>query len=112
MRRLFVARLIQSLIVVLIVTTISFFVIRSAPGDPFSYDSPNVTPAIREHWRAQFGYDRPLLEQFARYVASAAHGQLGYSFQMHEPVSTALSVSVTCGAISFLGKGRSRTLVR
>jgi peptide/nickel transport system permease protein len=93
-RRLFVARLIQSLFVVLIVTTISFFVIRSAPGDPFSYDSANITPAIREHWRAQFGYDRPLPEQFARYVVSAAHGQFGYSFQMHEPVSTALAQAI------------------
>jgi peptide/nickel transport system permease protein len=93
-RRLLVARLIQSLIVVLIVTTISFFVIRSAPGDPFSYDSPNVTPAIREHWRAQFGYDRPLPEQFVRYVTSAAHGQFGYSFQMHEDVSKALAQTI------------------
>jgi peptide/nickel transport system permease protein len=93
-RRLLVARLSQSLIVVFIVTTISFFVIRSAPGDPFSYASENVTPAVRDHWRAQFGYDRPLPEQFARYLASAAHGQLGYSFQMREPVSAALAQAV------------------
>lgn len=94
MRRLLVARLSQSLIVVFIVTTISFFVIRSAPGDPFSYASENVTPAVRDHWRAQFGYDRPLPEQFVRYLASAAHGQLGYSFQMREPVSAALAQAV------------------
>jgi peptide/nickel transport system permease protein len=93
-RRLLVARLVQSLIVVLIVTTISFFVIRSAPGDPFSYDATNVTPAIREHWRAQFGYDRPLPEQFARYVTSAAHGQLGYSVQLHEDVSKVLAQAI------------------
>ena len=94
MRRLLVARLSQSLIVVFIVTTISFFVIRSAPGDPFSYASENITPAIRDHWRAQFGYDRPLPEQFVRYMASAAHGQFGYSFQMREPVSAALAQAV------------------
>jgi peptide/nickel transport system permease protein len=93
-RRLLVARLGQSLIVVLIVTTISFFMIRSAPGVPFSYESQSITPAIREHWRAQLGYDRPLPEQFARYVTSAAHGQFGYSFQMHEPVSMALAQAV------------------
>jgi peptide/nickel transport system permease protein len=93
-RRLLVARLVQSLIVVLIVTTISFFVIRSAPGDPFSYESQNFTPAVREHWREQFGYNRPLPEQFVRYVISAAHGDFGYSFQMHEPVSAALAQAV------------------
>lgn len=94
MRRLLVARLSQSLIVVFIVTTISFFVIRSAPGDPFSYDSPNVTPAVREHWREQFGYDRPLPVQFARYLVSAAHGDLGYSVRTRQPVSTALAQAI------------------
>jgi peptide/nickel transport system permease protein len=94
MRRQIVARLLQSLIVVVIVTTISFFVIRAAPGDPFAYDSPMVTPAVRAHWRSQFGYDRPLIEQYGRYVVSVAHGQLGYSFEMHEPVSAALAVAL------------------
>src|SRR4051812_36382004 len=69
-----VARLGQSLIVVFIVTTISFFVIRSAPGDPFSYDSTNISAAVQAYWRHQFGYDRPLAEQFARYLASVARG--------------------------------------
>jgi peptide/nickel transport system permease protein len=93
-RRLLVARLGQSLIVVFIVTTISFLVIRSAPGDPFAYESQSVTPAVREHWREQFGYNRPLPEQFVRYIVSAAHGQFGYSFQMREPVSAALAQAV------------------
>jgi peptide/nickel transport system permease protein len=81
----------QSLIVVFIVTTISFFVIRSAPGDPFSYAASSVTPAIRQHWREQFGYDRPLPEQFVRYVSSVAHGQLGYSLGKRQPVSRAIA---------------------
>jgi peptide/nickel transport system permease protein len=93
-RRQLAARLGQSLIVVIIVTTISFFVIRSAPGDPFSYESRAITPAIREHWREQFGYDRPLPVQFIRYVSSVAHGQLGYSFQLHKPVAAALAEAV------------------
>ncbi len=93
MRRL-AARLLQSLIVVVIVTTISFFVIHAAPGDPFAYDSANITQAVREHWRHQFGYDRPLLEQYARYVVSVLHGQLGYSFQYGEPVTVAIRDAV------------------
>ena len=93
MRRHLAARLVQSLIVVFIVTTISFFVIRSAPGDPFSYDSP------RHHARdartlARTVRLRPAAaEQYVRYVASVAHGQFGYSFQKHEPVSTVLAAS-------------------
>jgi peptide/nickel transport system permease protein len=93
-RRTLAARLAQSLIVVAIVTTISFFVIRSAPGDPFSYDSTTITPAIQRYWRNQFGYDKPLPVQFVRYVVSVAHGELGYSVGRREPVSTALAETV------------------
>jgi peptide/nickel transport system permease protein len=94
MRRQLVARFFQSLIVIFIVTTISFFVIRSAPGDPFSYESSRISPAIREHWRIQFGYDRPLLEQYGHYVGSVLRGQLGYSFGMRQPVSAVLADAV------------------
>ena len=90
MRRRFAARLLQSLVVVLLVTVISFFVIRLGPADPFAYDNPQVSAATREFWRKQFGYDRPLTEQFVRYVGSVAHGQLGYSWSRHEPVMSAL----------------------
>lgn len=94
MRRTLAARLGQSLIVVFIVTTISFFVIRSAPGDPFSYETSTLAPAVRDHWRHQFGYDRPVREQYVRYLASVAHGQFGYSFELHEPVADALRQAI------------------
>lgn len=90
MRRFFAARLLQSVIVVAVVTTITFFLIRLAPGDPFAYESPRVTPAVRATWRAQFGYDRPLPEQYARWLASVARGRLGYSHSLQQPVARAL----------------------
>lgn len=91
MRRYLAARVAQSLIVVAVVTTISFFLVRLAPGDPFAYANRPVSPEVRAYWRHQFGYDRPLPVQFVRYVASVAHGQLGYSHSLHEPVSTAVA---------------------
>ena len=94
MRRQLAARLLKSLIVVLIVTTVSFFLIRSAPGDPFAYDGPNITPAIRAQWRAQYGYDRPVPEQFVRYITSVVHGQLGYSHSQRRPVSEVLAIAL------------------
>jgi peptide/nickel transport system permease protein len=68
------------------VTTIAFFLLRLAPGDPFSYDDPGVSPAIRAQWRARFGYDRPVAEQFVRYVGSVARGDFGYSIASRLPV--------------------------
>jgi len=77
-----------------VVATISFIVIRTAPGDPFSYDSPNISPAIRAQWRAKSGYDRPVLEQFARYVSNLAHGQLGLSTSRRTTVAHALADAI------------------
>lgn len=78
----------------MLVTTISFFVIRAAPGDPFSYESTTISPQVQQHWREQFGYDKPVLEQYLRYVTSVLHGQLGYSFSQRESVAAALSDAV------------------
>lgn len=91
MRRYLAARLLQSLVVVAVVTTISFFLVRLAPGDPFAYANRPVSPEVRAYWRHQFGYDQPLPVQFVRYVASVVHGRLGYSHSLHEPVSTAVA---------------------
>jgi ABC-type dipeptide/oligopeptide/nickel transport system permease component len=55
-RRYFAARLAQSVIVVVLVTTISFFLIRLAPGDPFSFAGDfAMNAAVRDQLRAQFG---------------------------------------------------------
>jgi peptide/nickel transport system permease protein len=83
-----VSRLVQAVIVVAIVTTIVFILIHIAPGDPFTsaMDNPNVTEAMRAKWRAMYGLDRPLLEQYALYLSNAARGDFGWSFSMHRPV--------------------------
>jgi peptide/nickel transport system permease protein len=93
-RRLLAARLLQSLIVVVLVTTISFFLVRLAPGDPFSYAGRSLSPAVQQQWRTQFGYDRPVPEQFARYVASVVRGRLGYSHTLHQPVFSAIATTL------------------
>lgn len=91
MRRFIAARLAHAAIVVVVVTTIAFLLLRLAPGEPFSYEDPNMSPAIRAQWRALFGYERPVAEQFARYVANVARGDFGYSILQHRPVSAAIA---------------------
>jgi peptide/nickel transport system permease protein len=93
-RRLLAARLLQSLIVVVLVTTISFFLVRLAPGDPFSYAGGNISPVVQDQWRRQFGYDRPVPEQFARYLGSVMRGRLGYSHTLHQPVFSAIATTL------------------
>jgi peptide/nickel transport system permease protein len=88
-RRRFAARLAQSIVVTFIVATIAFVAIRAAPGDPFSYD--RLSPRERDNLRHQWGWDRPMPEQYVRYLANIARGDFGYSFVKQEPVSTALA---------------------
>jgi peptide/nickel transport system permease protein len=85
-RRFIAARIAHAAIVVMLVTTIAFFLLRLAPGDPFSYEDPTISPAIRDQFRRAFGYDRPVAEQFVRYVGNVARGNFGYSVVGHRPV--------------------------
>ena len=94
MGRFVAGRLWHAIVVSFLVTTIAFFLVHLAPGDPFSFDSPRVTEEIRSKWREQFGYDRPLAEQYWRYLGSVATGQLGYSHSLHIPVRDALAATL------------------
>jgi len=86
-------RLVQAVVIVAIVATITFALIHIAPGDPFSavLDNPNVNERVRMTLRAQYGLDRPLPEQFVRYVGQLARGELGWSFSHDRPVREVLA---------------------
>jgi peptide/nickel transport system permease protein len=90
-RRLVAVRLVHAVVVVFLVTTIAFFLVHFAPGDPFSFENPSIPREVTERLRAQFGYDRPLLEQYARYLGNVARGNLGFSHLLNVPVSQALA---------------------
>ena len=91
MRRFIAARLAQSALIIVIVTVVAFLLLRLVPGDPFIYNGANITPAIRAHWREQFGYNRPIGVQLVRYVASVARGDFGYSVMQHRPARDAIA---------------------
>jgi peptide/nickel transport system permease protein len=90
-RRRLVARLFQSLIVVFIVTTISFFIVRTAPGDPFSYEGRTLSDSARSALRRQYGYHEPVWKQYVKYIDNVGHGRLGWSFSKHLSVAEAIA---------------------
>jgi peptide/nickel transport system permease protein len=89
--RLVAARLIQALVIVFLVATITFVLGRLAPGDPFTAGAQSrfVPREVVEQQRRNFGLDRPLAEQYVRYLANVARGDFGYSFVEHRPVAQA-----------------------
>jgi peptide/nickel transport system permease protein len=92
-RRYVASRLLQATIVVLLVTTVTFVLIHFAPGDPIAMwlDRPGVTEALRQQWRADFGLDRPIGEQYLRWVSNTLHGNLGYSISFRRPVAAVIA---------------------
>jgi peptide/nickel transport system permease protein len=75
-------------IVVYLVTTVTFVLVHLAPGDPVAaaLDRPGVTGAIRQQWREAYGLDQPLGEQYARWLGNVMRGELGHSFSFRRPV--------------------------
>jgi peptide/nickel transport system permease protein len=69
------------------VILVSFLLTRVLPGDTAAYFAgPAATPQAIEEIRRELGLDRPLPEQFGRYVADLAKGNLGQSLTTGQPV--------------------------
>jgi len=62
-----------------IVATLTFFLMKLLPGDPFS-DEKKISPEIHRTLLVHYGLDKPLAEQYFRYMRSLLQGDLGLSF--------------------------------
>ncbi len=70
------------------VIVITFILTRALPGDPAAYFAgAAATPEAVEQVRKALGLDRPLIEQFFRYVGDLAQGNLGLSLTTGQPVA-------------------------
>jgi peptide/nickel transport system permease protein len=79
----------QSLIVLLGVSFVSFLLIHLVPGDPVRIAlGPKAPRQEVLQVRHELGLDRPLLEQYARFLGHALRGDFGYSIQDRVPVSS------------------------
>lgn len=86
MLALIIRRLLQSIVVMLVVTLIAFVMFRYA-GDPVNQMvGVETTQAERQALREKLGLDQPTIVQFARYVDQVVHLQFGNSFQFRRPV--------------------------
>jgi peptide/nickel transport system permease protein len=91
MGALLIRRLVQAIVIIFVVATLVFVLIHLAPGDPFAFlDNPNVTAQVRAQRRVALGLDRPLPEQYVRYMGRLAQGDLGNSIFLSRPVATVM----------------------
>src|SRR5206468_9261440 len=81
-------RLLLTVPVLLGVLTLVFALIHLIPGDPAqAMLGDTASQADVDALRARLGLDRPLLEQYGRFLRGAARGDLGTSLRTSEPVT-------------------------
>lgn len=86
-------RLLGGLAIIFMVVTLTFALVHAAPGEPFAgaLDDRRTTPASRAALRERYGLDRPLPEQYLRFLAGVARGELGVSLSQERPVRDILA---------------------
>ncbi|MEM1400014.1 MAG: ABC transporter permease [Pseudomonadota bacterium] len=92
MARYILNRLVGMVIVIFLVLTIAFLIVRLAPGDPAALMlGPEATPEDAAALRADLGLDRPIIVQYVTFIANAVQGDLGTSIFFRQPVTQVLA---------------------
>ena len=80
MFRFAINRLLQAIPVLLVVISITFLLVHSAPGGPFSADKA-VPPEVIKALEAQYNLDQPVWQQYLNYLGDVVKGDFGPSFK-------------------------------
>ncbi len=99
-------RLLQAIPVIIAVVTVTFFLVRLAPGGPFDGEKA-VMPEVKAALEAQYRLDQPMLQQYAAYMGDLARGDLGPSFKypgrsVNELIAAGLPVTAELGFYALL----------
>jgi oligopeptide transport system permease protein len=89
MTRYFFTRLGGAIPTLFIIITVTFFLMRAAPGGPFDREQ-SLSPQVKANIESAYGLDQPILIQYGRYVRSLLHGDFGPSFKYKDFTVTEL----------------------
>ena len=82
-----IARLVGILLLLWVVSTVTFVLMFAVPQDPgAAIAGPQATPQVTENIRKLLGLDQPLYVQYGRYLWRLLHGDLGRSYVFGRPV--------------------------
>ncbi len=106
MIRILLQRLLELIPTALVIVAASFALVRLAPGSPFSSEK-EIPPEVRQKLEAKYGFDKPLPEQFIRYLGNLLRGDLGLSTKypqrtVNEIIANGFPVTLSLAAIALL----------
>jgi len=101
MKKIVLKRLLESIPVLWAIVTITFFLIRLAPGGPFDREK-ELDPQIQERIEAHYNLNAPLMEQYTDYMGGLLSGDFGPSFKnasssVNELIAQSFPVSLELG---------------
>ncbi len=90
----------------LVIVSLSFLILRLAPGGPFDQEQ-GMSPAVRANLERAYGLNESLPRQYAHYLRALAHGDFGPSlrqrdYSVRELIAQGLPVSLTLGLAALL----------
>ena len=99
-------RLLVIIPTLLVVVTLSFFLMRSAPGTPFQ-TGRKLPAAIEHNIMAKYGLDKPLMVQYATYLGGVLRGDFGPSLKYRDKtvaqmIGEGFPISATIGLTSLV----------
>ena len=111
MVRFIIRRLVSLIPTLFLIVTFSFFIMKAAPGGPFSAER-SVPPEVLANINKVYHLDEPLVKQYVRYLGDMLQGKLGPSFRYKDytvneligntlPNSLILGITSLCGALFF-----------
>lgn len=106
MLKLIIRRTLEAIPTLLFLITISFFMMRLAPGSPFTGER-NLPPAVLANIEAKYNLNDPLWLQYLNYLKQLLHGDFGPSFKYKDHtinglLADALPVSIELGVYAFI----------
>ncbi|WP_201830205.1 ABC transporter permease subunit [Microvirga zambiensis] len=99
-----IRRFLSAIPTLFIIITISFFLIRLAPGGPFDLERP-LEAKVMENLNRIYQLDKPLIQQYWLYLGAVMRGDFGPSFILRdfsvaELFARGLPISMTLGALA------------
>lgn len=106
MLRYILKRLMAGILTIWVIITITFVLMHAVPGNPFQMKEENKTPPeVMARLEQKYGLDKPLWQQYLRYLNDILHGDFGISFKkadtsVNEIIDRGFPASAKVGVIA------------
>jgi oligopeptide transport system permease protein len=102
----FLKRIVFMVPLILVISFLTFVLVRVAPGGPFDKERTPASPEIERSLKAKYHLDEPVWKQYLRYIGGLARGDFGPSLKyrshtVSDIITQGLPVSLALGALAF-----------